>query len=226
MSAIIFDLDGTLIDSAPDIHFSANILLIENEYEAIDIATIRSFIGNGVPKLVERIMRHRQIEFSTKSHQDLCEQFIEIYSKNPIAKTILYPNVRKTLDSLYQQGFKLGICTNKMHAITKLIIKELKIDNYFSSIIGGDSLPTNKPDPKMLFASINELGAKKSIFVGDSEIDASTAQNANVPFVLFTEGYLKAPLDEVYHSAKFSDFSELEEKLRNLNQKHNMHNKA
>ncbi len=216
MSAIIFDLDGTLIDSAPDIHFSANILLKENGYDDIEFTTIRSFIGNGVPKLVERIMRHRQIEFSTKSHQDLLEQFKNIYSKNLTVKTILYPNVIKTLESLYKQGFKLGICTNKTHAITKLIIKELNIDNYFSSVIGGDSLPTNKPDPEMLFASINELGAKKSIFVGDSEIDASTAQNANVPFILFTDGYLKAPIDEIYHSAKFSDFSELEEKLHTL----------
>ena len=213
MPAIIFDLDGTLIDSAPDIHSCANILLKNNGYDSIELALARSFIGDGIPTFIKRIIRHVGIEYSKDLHEKLSLEFFSIYANNPTSNNALYPNVKSTLSQLHKQGLKLGICTNKTYKLTMLIIKQLELEQYFNSIIGGDSLPTKKPNPEMLFASINELGEKEAIFVGDSEIDASAAKNANVPFLLFTKGYLKKPENEIIFSAKFDDFSELEQKI-------------
>ncbi len=216
MSAVIFDLDGTLIDSAPDIHFCVNRLLKNHRYEPIEFERVRSFIGNGIPKLVEQVMVYRKIEFSKELHQSLSAELKQIYKDKPIDKNSVYPNVEQCLTALKNSGFKLGICTNKAHDLAQAVIKELGFGQYFSAIIGGDSLPTNKPNPAMLFACMKELGVHKATFVGDSEIDAETAKNAGVPFILFSEGYLKQPIEETYHDAIFNDFSQLEKKLQLL----------
>ena len=216
MQAIIFDLDGTLVDSAPDIHSSVAKLLEANGRQPIVLETIRTFIGNGVPKLVERVMRHSNIEYSKEAHARLTEELIKFYMDDPTSKTTLYPGVVDVLVALKERGFILGVCTNKIHKISLQVLEGLGIEGFFSSVIGGDSLPTSKPDPAMLLASIKELGAKKIVYVGDSEIDAETAVAANVPFVIYTKGYLKTPLSEVPHKAQFDDYANLPEILRSL----------
>ncbi len=211
--AIIFDLDGTLIDSAPEIAFSTNILLKNLGYAPIKLNIIKSFIGNGIPKFIQRIMRHRNIEYSPQNYARLCKNFKQIYRENLTKKSRPYPNVRETLFSLYEKNYKLGICTNKANDLTQQILDKLDIAKYFSAIIGGDSLPVNKPSPQPLLTIIEKLNCNKAIFVGDSEIDAETAINAKIPFILFTKGYLKKPLNEIYFNEKFDNFSSLEKKL-------------
>ncbi len=209
MSAIIFDLDGTLVDSAPDIHDAVNIMLREIGYQEIELNIVKSFIGNGIAKLVERVMRHVKIDFTPELHKDLVKKFTLHYSLNPATKTKTYQGVIEVLSTLKASGFKMGICTNKAHHLTLQVVKNLNLEQYFDSVIGGDSLSTSKPDPLMLNASISDLGQSKAIFIGDSEIDGATATAANVPFILFTSGYLKAPMKEVKHVASFKDYSEL-----------------
>ncbi len=209
MRAVIFDLDGTLVDSAPGIHAAANEMLAAAGHAPIDLAPVRSFIGNGIAKLVERVMCHGELEFTADAHRDMTTEFTRIYTANPTSKTALYPGVRDALNQLKSGGYALGVCTNKIHAISVQMLEALNLSQYFSSVIGGDSLSTNKPDPAMLVASMKELGVENAIFVGDSEVDAATAKAAGVPFVLFTSGYLKIPQNEVTYAASFEDFSEL-----------------
>ncbi len=209
MRAVIFDLDGTLVDSAPDIHASANALLKTLDLEPLSLELVRSFIGNGIPKLVERVMKAADIDFTEKRHEELTAAFIKIYDKNPVDKTTLYPGVRDILDLLQSRGYAMGVCTNKAYDLTVQVLKGVKIDKYFTAVVGGDSLPTNKPDPAMLKDCIKRLNATSVVYVGDSEIDSATAAGAAVPFVLFTNGYRKRPVSEIAHRTRFSTFSDL-----------------
>ena len=207
--AVIFDLDGTLVDSAPDIHAAANALLRAMGYQPISYELLCSFIGNGIPKLVERVMRASHIEFTEARHADLTAQFAALYAEKPAAKTTLYPGVKELLDTLCGRGFRLGICTNKSHALSLQVLDGMGIAEFFGSVIGGDSLSVKKPDPAPFHACLKELGAEEVVYVGDSETDAATAEAAKAPFALFTEGYRKTPVALIPHSVTFSDWSAL-----------------
>jgi len=209
MKAIIFDLDGTLVDSAPDIHGSTNVLLRSLGHQPLSLETVRGFIGNGVPKLVERVMREVGIAFTPERHQELVATFQTHYTANPVVHTVVYPGVRDVLEVLRTRGYALGVCTNKVHAITLQILAGLRLDSYFDAVVGGDSLPTHKPDPAMLFDCIKQLGADNVFYVGDSEVDAATAVAAQVPFALFTSGYRKTPTRDIAHTTRFSNYADL-----------------
>lgn len=217
MYAVIFDLDGTLCDSAPDLHASANAMLAELGFESLPLKTIRSFVGNGIPKLVERVMREVGIPFDQDNHAALTKRFEAIYSANPADKTTLYPGVLTALEALKFQGVPVGVCTNKVQKISLQVLEALDIYDFFDSVIGGDSLPTRKPDPAMLFACIKELGASSAVYVGDSEVDSATAVEANIPFLLFSEGYRKSPIEMIPHNQVFADFHALPALLLDIN---------
>ncbi len=209
MKAVIFDLDGTLVDSAPDIHATANALLRSMGYQPMTLETIRSFIGNGVPVLVKRMMAEAGIPYTPERHAELTATFERLYSEKPVAYTVLYPGVRDALEVLAQRGYAMGVCTNKVHAITLQVLEGLRIDGFFGSVIGGDSLPVHKPDPAPLHACIKELGADSVVFVGDSEVDGATAEAAQVTFALYTNGYRKKPVAEIPHDVSFTNFADL-----------------
>lgn len=207
MKAVIFDLDGTLADSALDIQDAANALLDENGHQPLSYETIRGFIGNGIPKLVERVMRARRID--PERHAEMTLRFSEIYAANPAGRTTLFPSVRKLLEQLAEQGIQLGVCTNKNHSISCRMLKDLDIGHFFGSVIGGDSLAQRKPDPAPLHECIRQLGATRAVYVGDSEVDGQTAAAAHVPFALFEKGYRKASIKEIPNDFVFEDFAEL-----------------
>lgn len=209
MKGVIFDLDGTLVDSAPDIHAAANALLRAMGYQPLAIEVVRSFIGNGIPKLVERVMRVSDIEFEPDRHASLTSQFVNLYAEYPAAKSRLYPGVLDCLKDFKEQGCALGVCTNKDYDLTVKVLKGLGIAGYFGSVIGGDSLPTRKPDPAPFHACAKLLEASEVVYVGDSEVDAETATAAQVPFFLYTLGYRKAPLKDLKYDGAFDHFDAL-----------------
>lgn len=212
MSRIIFDLDGTLIDSAPDLHAAAGKLLREMGEEPLDLRTIRGFIGNGVPVLVERIARAVSHPTDTARLAVLEHRFMVLYTAAPAALTRVYPGVQPALAELRAQGHRMSICTNKPAATARKILDLLDIGANFDAVIGGDGPGPLKPDAAPVHAAARALGeAGDALYVGDSEIDAQAAQAAGMPFLLFTQGYRRAPIDEVRFAASFDRFDQLPE---------------
>lgn len=210
MAAILFDLDGTLVDSAPDIHAAVNRLLQAEGEEALPFATVKRFIGNGVPTLIDRVMVARGREGDAVRARWLA-RFMADYEAASTDLTQPYPGVAEALAGLAAMGHGLGICTNKPERPARHVLAAFGLDGFFPVVVGGDSLPVRKPDPAPLRAAAAALGAGPVIFVGDSEVDAETAAAAGVPFLLFTEGYRKTPVETIAHRARFDGFATLPE---------------
>lgn len=202
VKAVIFDLDGTLVDSAPDIQASVNVMLVEEGLEPLDLPTTISFIGNGLPKLVERVMAARGI--ADDEFERLHARVLAIYNASSSDKTVVYEGVIDVLKELKAQGVYLGVCTNKPEEPARHVLAGLELEGFFEVVIGGDSLPVRKPDPQPLFEAMGDFAATDVLYVGDSEVDAGTAESAKVRFALFTKGYRKSPVEEITYSVKFS----------------------
>ncbi|WP_232845032.1 phosphoglycolate phosphatase [Paracoccus onubensis] len=207
---IAFDLDGTLIDSAPDIHACVNTVLREFHVSPLTLDQVRSFIGGGVEVLWQKVTRATNTDPARMP--DMVSAFMARYH-TATALTRLFPNVKETLEILAGRGHPLGICTNKPLQPTKAILDHFGIRDLFGEIIGGDSLPEKKPDPAPLRAVLAGLGAHpanpQAIYVGDSEFDAHCAAAVPVPFMIFSRGYRQTPIAELPHAAEFDDFTAL-----------------
>lgn len=203
---VVFDLDGTLIDSAPQIQQAVNLALAELGLAPLDLPRVTSFIGNGLPVLAERAHAAAGVAEGVPSFE---ARISAHYNRISAEAGRLFPGVREALDRLQTDGACLGLCTNKPSDATRAVLGLMDLETTFSVFVGGDSLPQRKPDPAPLFHVLDRLGTGPAVYVGDSEVDAETARRAGVPFVLFTEGYRKTPVDRIPHDAAFSDFSGL-----------------
>ncbi|KUF12812.1 phosphoglycolate phosphatase [Pseudoponticoccus marisrubri] len=206
MARIVFDLDGTLIDSAPDIHALANRILQGEGCAPISMAQTRVFIGNGAGVFVARMRAAAGLPETAQTR--LQEAFVEGY-RDAVTLTEPYAHVVEALDRLAGQGHALGICTNKPLTPCKAVLRHLGLEARFATVWGGDSLPARKPDPAPLHAAFDALGDGPRLYVGDSEVDAETAQRAGVPFLLFTQGYRKTAVAQIPHDVAFDSFADL-----------------
>lgn len=216
--ALVFDLDGTLVDSAPDIHAATAAFLAERGQRPLDLATITGFIGNGVPVLVERVLRAVGEAADPQSVQAALPRFNAIYGADPSSLSRLYPGVAEALAELRRAGLLLGLCTNKPAATARQVLADFGIAACFAAVVGGDSLAERKPDPAPLRQVARLLAVELSAvaYVGDSEVDAATAAAAGVPFLLFTEGYRKTPVEALPHLQRFDRFAQLPALLSGL----------
>jgi len=204
MKNVIFDLDGTLLHSAPDLHAAANKTLASMGLGPLSIEVVTSFVGNGVPKLVERCLA----VYNRSSTAEAVATFLEFYDADPTTLTRPYSGVVECLTALKAAGSRLAVCTNKPEAPARVILDGLDLTRFFDFIAGGDTYPTMKPDPAPLHGCAAALGGD-SIYVGDSETDEKTATNAAMTFALFEGGYRKTPVGEMQHDLLFTDFADL-----------------
>lgn len=202
---IVFDLDGTLIDSAPDICRIANAALARFTAATITLDQTREFLGEGIGVFVTKM---RAAHGLPDSLQDpLLADLIARYDE-AVTLTVTYPGVPDALASLSHQH-SLGICTNKLYRPAMAVLQHLDLAGFFGAVSGGDNPLGRKPDPAALLGVFKELGDGPVIYVGDSEIDAETARRGSVPFFLFSEGYRKQPVQAIPHDRSFDAFSDL-----------------
>lgn len=206
--AVIFDLDGTLIDSMPDIHHAANRVLQAERLAPLPFDTVRGFVGRGVPHLLGKLLEASGKAGDSDLLARMTQAFLTDY-ETAVGLTLVYPGVAPALAALQAMGHPLAICTNKPEAPTRAVLAHLGLIRFFPVIVGGDRLGRRKPDPAMLHLAVTESGGGPAIFVGDSEVDAETAVAAGLPFLLFTEGYRKSAVEALPHSAAFDDFAAL-----------------
>ena len=209
VQAIVFDLDGTLVDSAEDLRAAINVLFGELALRPIETREIKHMIGDGVPKLVERALvaangDPEQLDF-------LLPRFLALYQANPAAQTRCYPGVLETLGSLRRRGFRLAVVTNKPVFATKQILEALALAEFFPVVIGGDSLPTRKPDPGQLFEAARQLGVDvdHALMVGDNIHDVEAARAAGMRCIAVSYGYHHRPPSDFNADRVIDRFDEL-----------------
>lgn len=206
---VIFDLDGTLIDSAPDIQHVTSVILGELGKDELTLAETRGFVGDGAAVFVSRMMAARGIDETSYSHTQLLTKFLAQY-ENSVELAVHYPGVLAALAVLKAAGHSLGLCTNKPELPTRAVLRHMGMDTTFDAVIAGGMLDSRKPDPAMLLQVIADLGGGPTLFVGDSEIDAETAKRAGILFALYSGGYRKTPVSEMHQNWVFDHFDVLE----------------
>lgn len=179
LQLLIFDLDGTLIDSSRDIAISTNAMLRHMGRREIDQNTVNSYVGDGVGMLVQRALA---IERSAPEFAIARDYFIQYYRRHSLEHTRLYPGVRDALGEFQSSGHKLAVLTNKPARISADILDALQVTGHFFRVIGGDTLPAKKPDPVGIETLLEESGVAPhdALMIGDSDVDVQTARNAGV----------------------------------------------
>ena len=213
---LVFDLDGTLVDSVMDLRAALNEVLRERGHRALSRAEVKHMIGDGVPALVARAL--------AASGADPAEapmalpRFLEIYEANPTQLSRPYPGVPETLATLRRRGYRTAICTNKPQQATLAVMQGLDLLPLFDGVAGGDRFPVRKPHPGHLLQLIAELGARPeaSAMIGDNENDAAAAHSAAVPLVLVRYGYARVEPESLAADALLDHFSELPGALERL----------
>jgi len=208
---LAFDLDGTLVDTAPDIIATLNKVLALADIAPVAVDQARSLVGQGVLSLLRKAYATvgRTLEKDDESLR--FTQFIELYRAHIADYSTPFDNMVKTLEGFKAQGAALTICTNKPHDLAVLLIEKLQLSYLFDAIFGADAVTKNKPDPAHLIACCEAvgIGLEQTILIGDSQTDFETAQNAGVPSILVTFGYSDPHVSELKAHAHIDHFDEL-----------------
>ena len=215
---IIFDLDGTLINSIPDMCREISLFLNKHNRRKLTEAETVSIIGNGAPVLLKGAFALTGEPIKENDMPDLLAAWLDQYGKAEMAETKPYPHVVETLMKLREKGFRLAICTNKPPKPTEAILTKLDLKKYFDVILDADALPERKPRPEPLWEAVKRMGGSNdlAVMVGDSETDAETARNAGVPVVLLSYGYTHIPYDELKPDTLIDSFAALPDVIERL----------
>ena len=191
LRALIFDLDGTLIDSIGDIRAALNHVLTAHGRPKLDIDAVRAMTGDGIAMLVERGFAATGAISDPTTLDAAVRDALAAYTARPTAQTFTYPGVVEALEAFRAAGLRMAICTNKAEALTHLVLHELGLAPFFGTVIGGDSLPQRKPDPEPVLACLVglDVAPQETLFVGDSRNDVLSARAAGLPVVLIPSGY-------------------------------------
>lgn len=197
--AVLFDLDGTLIDSVPDIAGAVNELLATEDYSPVSVPEVRTMIGNGVRKLVERAFAARGVTLEGDGLSAMTDRMMGIYGKHLTGETEMMPGAKMLVTAYARAGVKIGVVTNKPEAFSRTIIEHFGLADSVHVIVGGDTGPARKPAPDMLLHALELIGVgrHRALMIGDSPADIGAAKAAPMPSIAVRGGYTPVPADEL-----------------------------
>ena len=214
---ILFDLDGTLVDTAPDLMRAHNHVMKKFGYPTKSTEEIRNLVGKGAGAMIGRsIWGQAKKEFGKvndeKVKKEMVTEFVDFYGKNIINESTLIRGVKEFLNWCKDQSISMAVCTNKQENLSNDLLKKIGIYDYFEYVAGSDTFDYCKPDPRHLTSVVEILDGdiKKSIMIGDSETDANAAKAAEIPIILLEDGYTEKNKDEIYHNHLIKDFIGIE----------------
>ena len=207
---ILFDLDGTLVDTAPDLMGAHNHVMKKFGYPQKSLDDIKHIAGRGAWIMMQRTFRDEIKDENLK--KEMVKEFINYYAKNIDRGSKPIKGVVKFLEWAKSKQILMAVCTNKQERLAVDLLKKINLSQYFEYIAGCDTFDFNKPDPRHLTNVIDIIGGdiNKSIMIGDSEVDSQSAYNAKIPFILVEEGYTEKNINEIPHKTLIKDFSNFE----------------
>ena len=215
---IAFDLDGTLVDTAPDIIGALNVLLVEQRMAPAPMSAVRQLVGHGVRGLLLRAYQMAGLTITEERISELRPRFIEIYRARIAQESRPFPGCLEALADLRRRGARLAVCTNKPMALSEALLAELDMSRRFDAVVGGDTLPVQKPDPAPLLEAIARAGGDpaRAILVGDASPDVGAAKAAGVPCIIVDFGYNDRPAAELGGDVLISCYDALAEAVTHI----------
>ena len=214
---VLFDLDGTLVNTAPDLMHAHNYVMKKYGFDERELSDIKKLAGRGSKLMLTRSMHEIAVlSGKIKKTDDVVEkmtkEFVDYYSKNILKESTLKEGVLNFLAWCKKNSISLGVCTNKQEHLSIDLLKKIKIYHFFDYVAGGNTFEYNKPDPRHLTNTIEIIGGniKKSLMIGDSETDSNASKAADIPFILIEDGYTEKKTNEIYHNHLSKDFIGLE----------------
>jgi len=216
--AVIFDLDGTLVDTAPDLMGATNFVLGGLGRRALAMDEVRAFVGHGARALLTRGLAATGGLPDGYDVEPDYRRFVAYYSDNIAGASAPFPGIVRLLDRLQDEGFGLGVCTNKLEGLSVQLLEALDLAKYFGSVVGPDTLGIAKPDPKPFYEAVNrlDLDSPRALMVGDSETDILTARNAGVPVIGVPFGYTPRPVEDFGPDRMITHFDEAYDAIQEL----------
>ena len=215
---LVFDLDGTLVDSAPDLADALDLLLMEHGKQPLGLEVGRSLIGHGISNLVAKGLDKSDLKLDGPELDKRIKRFHEIYAGRLSRKTRPYEGVKDGLSRFGEQGFELAVCTNKLERYSQQILVDLELADHFRLVAGPDTFGIAKPDPRHLLMTIERVAGtgKPALMIGDSEVDVALAKAASVPVIAVTYGYAKTPLAALEPDAIVARFDQLPKEVARI----------
>ena len=216
--AVLFDFDGTLVDSAPDIIAALNRLLGELGHEHVDYHAFRTRAGDGARNLLKQVLTGRGASFTDAELPRLVERLLAHYYETMTDNTRPYPAVPDILAEIYQSGMALAVCTNRTQATTEQLLSHFGLAQMFGAVLCADTVTAKKPDARHLLEAMQRLGAapERTIMVGDTATDVAAARNAGIKVVAVSYGYSVRPATDLGADAILADFAKLPALLTGL----------
>ena len=211
---ILFDLDGTLVDTAPDLMDAHNHVMKKFGFHQKNLGDIKHLAGRGTWVMMQRSFREKITDEKVK--KEMVKEFVDHYTKNIDKGSKPIKGVVDFLKWAKSKKISMAVCTNKQERLAVDLLKKIKLAEYFEYIAGSDTFDFNKPDPRHLTNVVEILGGNinKTIMVGDSEVDSQSAYNAKVPFVLVEDGYTEKKVDQIPHDIVIKDFINFEKTIQ------------
>jgi phosphoglycolate phosphatase len=208
---VVFDLDGTLIDTAPDLADTLNVILAREGLAPVPYAKARTMIGGGARRMIEAALTFERREFTAADVDPLFKDFIAYYAAHIADRSRPFPGLNEALDHLSTQGCILAVCTNKLEGLSRLLLDALSLSSRFSAICGQDTFGVQKPNPVILQRTIAQAGGSvtRAIMVGASAADIDAARAAKVPVVAVDFGYTEIPVTELGADRIISSYTDL-----------------